>query len=288
MRTERLSHAFNGKQLLGQLRHRLLNLSHATLLLLTGLLLACSEQPRQSEAEVKRLKNIDKQVQQIIHSYKQQDTPDFAAYKQTKTKKQAFFRYLTPAIKAQNLLAERDKLRLSRIARHWHGQRKLSPQEQTWLLQQLSHYRVTADSIDSAIKQLKPRIGTIPKALVLAQAANESAWGTSRFARQGNNYFGQWCYSKGCGLVPQQRIAGGTHEVAIYSSVYESVAAYFRNLNSNKAYRSLRQIRQQAEASQQQVSAEQLAQGLRFYSERGDAYVADIVRLMRSNQSLIN
>ena len=40
------------------------------------------------------------------------------------------------------------------------------------------------------------------------QAANESAWGTSRFARIGLNFFGQWCYSKGCGMVPKRRNTG--------------------------------------------------------------------------------
>lgn len=49
------------------------------------------------------------------------------------------------------------------------------------------------------------RVDVLPKALVLTQAANESAWGTSRFAVQANNYFGQWCYRTGCGLVPRER-----------------------------------------------------------------------------------
>ena len=37
---------------------------------------------------------------------------------------------------------------------------------------------------------------TIPVSLALAQAANESGWGTSRFALEGNALFGQWTWSK--------------------------------------------------------------------------------------------
>ncbi|GAL25529.1 putative Bax protein [Vibrio variabilis] len=68
------------------------------------------------------------------------------------------------------------------------------------------------------LESMLTRVDVLPEALVLTQAANESAWGTSRFAKEANNYFGQWCYSKGCGLVPLQRTEGMTHEVAKFSS----------------------------------------------------------------------
>ncbi|NIW24503.1 MAG: glucosaminidase, partial [Gammaproteobacteria bacterium] len=35
----------------------------------------------------------------------------------------------------------------------------------------------------------------IPVSLVMAQAAEESGWGTSRFAAEGNALFGQWAWS---------------------------------------------------------------------------------------------
>ena len=47
------------------------------------------------------------------------------------------------------------------------------------------------------VNELMLRVDVLPVSLALAQAANESAWGTSRFALQGNNIFGQWCYEPG-------------------------------------------------------------------------------------------
>ena len=40
------------------------------------------------------------------------------------------------------------------------------------------------------------KIDVIPVSLVLAQSAVESAWGSSRFAREGNNIFGEWTWGK--------------------------------------------------------------------------------------------
>lgn len=260
------------------------------LLLLTCMLVSCSEPAVQQEIETveQRLAAIDSQIQQIAQAYTRNATPDFASIQNSKAKKQAFFDFLSPAINAQNLAIERDQLHLSTIITQWDSQGSLTAPLKKQYHQLLRYYRVNSDSFDSNLAQLKTRIGALPKALVLAQAANESAWGTSRFAREGNNYFGQWCHRKGCGLVPRSRDEGANHEVAVFDSAYGSVAAYFKNINSNPAYRHLRQIRVKAKHSDHSPSATQLVNGLLEYSERGEEYVADITRLINSNRALMN
>ena len=124
----------------------------------------------------------------------------------------------------------------------------------------------------------------MPEWLALMQAANESAWGTSRFAREGNNFFGQWCFRKGCGIVPSRRAKGATHEVAAFKSPAESVRAYMHNLNTGKAYRYLRKIRTGLRRQGKPLTAEVLAAGLDHYSERGHAYVEDLRRMIRVNR----
>lgn len=132
------------------------------------------------------------------------------------------------------------------------------------------------------------RVDVLPKALVLTQAANESAWGTSRFAVQANNYFGQWCYRTGCGLVPRERKKGMTHEVAKFSSVSESIHRYYMNVNRNRAYRKLRVIR--ADLLKQGIdvttteAAMKMVEGLNKYSERGQDYVQDIQAMIQHNK----
>ncbi len=130
-------------------------------------------------------------------------------------------------------------------------------------------------------------VDVIPLEMALVQAANESAWGQSRFARDANNYFGQWCYEKGCGLVPLKRTAGATHEVKSFATANLSVRAYMKNINTSRAYAEFRDIRRDLRHQHRTLDAELLAMGLKSYSERGMAYVKVIQTMIRSNRKLI-
>jgi Bax protein len=120
--------------------------------------------------------------------------------------------------------------------------------------------------------------------MALAQAANESAWGTSRFAKQGNNLFGQWCFTAGCGLIPQHRSEGKSHEVAKFSSPQASVTSYIHNLNSHSAYQEFRQIRASQRQQFNRLSGQQCVEGLLKYSSRGEEYIQELQAMIRVNK----
>ncbi|MFO7528168.1 MAG: glucosaminidase domain-containing protein [Marinobacter sp.] len=206
--------------------------------------------------------------------------PDFSSYRDTTEKKAAFFSFLYPRIVLANsrILLERSYLlRLEEKA-------ELTSSEKRWLNQHAERLRIEAPA--SSAEQfalLKKRLDVIPPSLVLAQAANESAWGTSRFARQGNNLFGQWCFSKGCGLVPKSRVEGASHEVAKFASPYRSVRAYIQNLNRHKTYQTLRDVRMQDRRADNPLSGLEMAEGLLGYSERGEEYVKEIRSIIHYN-----
>mgnify|MGYP000465840695 CR=1 FL=1 len=135
-----------------------------------------------------------------------------------------------------------------------------------------------------SISELLLYVDIIPESLVLAQAANESAWGTSRFALEGNNYFGQWCFRKGCGLVPEQRDDEAEHEVRRFKNARQSVFAYIDNLNINRAYADLREKRSELRQNGQEITGLTLASGLHSYSERGQDYIDEIESLISYNE----
>ena len=83
----------------------------------------------------------------------------------------------------------------------------------------------------------------IPNSIVLAQAANESGWGTSRFATEYNALFGEYTYDFSNGVVPLLREEGETHLVKSFDSFNKSVQSYFNNLNSHRAYKDFRDVR---------------------------------------------
>lgn len=207
--------------------------------------------------------------------------PNFASIQNTQEKKQQFFSYLMPIVKQvnQQVLAERDKITKLK------QKSPLTKKDKAYLENMAKKYRVKAELADSTqfFKLLLRKVDQIPPSLVLAQAANESAWGTSRFAIKGNNLFGQWCFSKGCGLVPSQRDGGASHEVAKFDSVYQSVESYILNLNRHAEYSQLRAIRLQLRDNNKTIKGIQLADGLSGYSERGQDYVHEIQSMIRFN-----
>ncbi|MEP3562182.1 MAG: glucosaminidase domain-containing protein [Marinobacter sp.] len=206
--------------------------------------------------------------------------PDFSTIRDTTERKAAFFSFLYPRIVLANsrILIERHYLETLRT------KSELSEAERQWLAAHAARLRI--DEVTGSEAQftlLEKRIGVIPPSLILAQAANESAWGTSRFATKGNNLFGQWCFSKGCGLVPLSRVAGASHEVARFGSPYGSIRAYITNLNRHPTYQRVRDVRHQALQNENPLSGVAMAGGLLGYSERGEDYVKEIRAMIRYN-----
>lgn len=197
-------------------------------------------------------------------------------------RKQAFFNFLNPIIEEVNrsLLINRNKLIfLSQKS-------QLNIRDRRWLnhINEQYHNYVFDEHNHKHWSALLDKIDIIPAALVLAQSAKESGWGTSRFAREGNNFFGQWCYSAGCGMVPEKRNKDASHEVAKYKSTKQSVASYINNLNSHPAYKDLRMIRKRLRNAKKAITGYHLATGLNHYSERGQLYVKEVQTLIRNNK----
>lgn len=214
--------------------------------------------------------------------------PDFAAILDVRSKKKQFFDFMRPAVVRQNnaLLATRAKLNL--WLEHISLELPLSEQDNKRLTALVKRYRVNKNaSLLSQLNELLVRVDVVPMPLVLVQAANESAWGTSRFSRIGLNFFGIWCFQEGCGMVPSGRNIGAKHEVAAFKSLDAAVAHYFYNINSNNAYRVFRTIRLELRSQDQPLHPEVLATGLLPYSERGADYVIDITKMLRQNKEYL-
>lgn len=211
--------------------------------------------------------------------------PDFAGFSDVKEKKQAFFNYLAPMVEKENrrIVHQRHRLLNLQDAFEQHG--SLTRREQDQLAYLADQYNLPIEDRETkdVFAELRKRIDQIPPAMALAQAAEESAWGTSRFARRGNNFFGQWCYRKGCGIVPLQQREGAYYEVAKYTQVDDSVHAYFRNINTNRAYRNLRSQRAGLRDNGEPIKASRLITGLSNYSERGQVYIDTLQSIIRAN-----
>lgn len=214
--------------------------------------------------------------------------PDFSQYADTTERKRAFFAYLRPYVKRENARIRALREQLLDIQQKKQKKLRISVEEYAFLYSLYDEFRMDVAETDQAmLQELLERVDIIPDTLVLMQAANESAWGSSRFAIEGFNFFGQWCFREGCGLVPMARGDDQSHEVAKFDSPGASIKSYFYNLNTFHTYETLRVIRARLRSEGKPVRGEALAAGLGSYSERGEDYIAEISGMIRFNRKLL-
>lgn len=212
--------------------------------------------------------------------------PDFLAINQTPERKEQFLNMLRPLIDEKNAKLLKSRERLLKIKAEWEESQTISGVNKRNLEKLREKFHVTYETYpedDKAIDILLLRVDAIPPAMVMAQAAVESGWGTSRFAEEAHNLFGHWCYQTGCGIVPSKRPKGAKHEVKKFNNVEESLTAYFSNINTHNAYRDWRQLRAQLRDAPPEFTGKAMVAELGRYSGRGNAYIHELRTVIRNN-----
>ena len=150
----------------------------------------------------------------------------------------------------------------------------LTPEEHTRLDKLKKKYRL--ESTDALLRRLK----THPVSIVIAQAALETGWGSSRFYREANNIFGVWSFNKN-----EPRIAAGVQRegqktiyVKKYPNLEASIAGYFRMISRGRAYKAFRKARLESD------NPFELIPYLDHYSELRHEYVKRLYYVIKSNK----
>lgn len=204
---------------------------------------------------------------------------DLHAVPEVSLKKTVFFQTMLPLILQENERILRDRHRLIRLRAEQALGGKLAARDRLWLAVLAERYKVKDENLDKLLQ----RVDVIPPSLAMAQAAEESGWGTSRFAQHGNAIYGQWTTAEGEGLVPNERPEGMDHKVRAFDNLEQSVAAYMRNLNTHRAYKVLRHTRASLRQGGDALDGLLLAQSLTKYSERGEEYVNSVSTIIGVN-----
>ena len=211
--------------------------------------------------------------------------PDFASISNIEAKKQQFFDFLQDYVRYENGSVSDLRLQLRSYAEIADSGAPLSGRERDWVVDLAITYNVDTNTTTDRVllKELLLKVDVIPASIVLAQAANESAWGTSRFALEGNNVFGQWCFVEGCGIVPNRRVEGATHEVKRFDTIVDAIESYFLNINSHPLYVGFRQERARLRQLGQRLDPFLLVQELGRYSQRGENYIDEVQTMIQQN-----
>jgi Bax protein len=204
---------------------------------------------------------------------------DLADIPETPARKALFLQAVLPLVLQVNDEIQADRDRLSEIRHRMQLGKRLSAADRLWLAVIAERYGVENGDLDELLR----RVDVIPPSLALAQAAEESGWGSSRFVRQGNALFGQWTFAKNGHLVPLERDDGKDHRIKAFESLIDSVRAYALNLNTHRAYRAFRAQRAALRTEAAPLDGRKLASHLARYSQRGPEYVRTIRNLIVAN-----
>ena len=204
---------------------------------------------------------------------------DMSNLKDTNDKKKRFFDFMRPIIIEENAKVLELRTRLEEA--------KQTNSNKVWVKEIAEAYTVRWEIGKENWEKLFERVDAVALEVALSQSALESAWGQSRFAQQGNNFFGQWCYEKGCGIIPENRDDGSKHEVAVFDSVNASVRSYLKTINTGRVYAGLRIIRRKNREAGRPVDAKAQAGGLIKYSQQREKYVRSIRNMIKVNQKLM-
>ena len=191
-----------------------------------------------------------------------------------KTKRELFIKIVLPLILHENEKIIDDRKRLFKIL----GKNFNSPGEKVWLNRRFKEYKIK----DKDLAELKMRMDIIPVSLAIAQAANESGWGTSRFALEGNALFGQWTWSKK-GISPKNKDPDQSHKILQFQILKASVRAYKNNLNTHNAYKEFREVRAKLRQSGTIITGLALSKYIKNYAAIGEKYVNIIEGIIEQN-----
>jgi len=192
----------------------------------------------------------------------------------TKMKRELFIKIVLPLILDENQKIMDDRKKLFKIlAKNFN-----TVGEKVWLKRRFREYKIK----DQDLSKLKIRMDIIPVSIALAQAANESGWGTSRFALEGNALFGQWTWSKK-GISPANKDPNKTHKILQFQILKASVRAYKNNLNTHSAYKEFREVRAQLRQDDKQIVGLDLTKYLKNYAAIGEKYVSILENIIERN-----
>lgn len=190
----------------------------------------------------------------------------------TDTRKKQFIDQILPAILIVRYQMENKSKKVNRIMRKIEEDVPLRPKEKEYADSLIKRFR--AKSYENLLVRMTPH----PTSLVLAQAALESGWGSSRFAMEGNNLFGIWASPKDRNVI-KSLFKRSDNQIYLkkYPNVAESIDHYFLTIGRNNAYRKFRNERYA------RADVFKLIESLDKYSERGSEYTNQLKKMIEWN-----
>ncbi len=205
--------------------------------------------------------------------------PNFSEIKDFKERKKAFISYMLSAIEKANNEICLQRQQIHKLQKDLVESNTLSSRQLNKLDLYLRYYKIDpAHNTTDELSYLDIKAERIPTSFVLAQAALESGWGTSRFSRDYNNYFGLHCFYEGCGA----KAKSANVYLETFNSAAESVLGYYYRLNTGSKFKDFRIIRDKI--NNNELPEQDLLNTLENYSALGgDEYKNRLISVIEHN-----
>ena len=199
---------------------------------------------------------------------------DLNAVQDIDLRKAVFVSVVLPHVLQANERIRSDRQRLIRIRADIKAEKTLRGRDRRWLDDLARRYKTKPMDTEALLR----RVDIVPPRLAMAQSAQESGWGTSRFARSGNALFGQHA-PPGENAIKARKAEGVA--LRAFDTIQGSVHGYVHNLNTHRAYRGFRDMRADMRARGERIDGHLLAATLGAYSEEGVLYVQRLRSMMQ-------
>ena len=187
-------------------------------------------------------------------------------------RKKKFIDMLLPSVLTASYGIKQTHKRLAAIQESKAENQPISKEDSAFLQKQLKDWK--ADDIEDLLSK---RMITRPNSIMLAQAAVETGWGSSRFFVQANNTFGVWSFNSNESRI---RALGTRNGKPIYVRKYDNLSAsiidYYKVI-ARGPYDEYREARKRTD------DPFVLVEYLFRYSEMGQEYIDRLKTVMRKS-----
>jgi Bax protein len=189
-------------------------------------------------------------------------------------KKQKFFDMLLPSILVAAHEIKEARVKLQEISRSMEKGEQPSPHDQNFLNNLFQEWE--AEDISELLNE---KMVIHPSSIMLAQAALETGWGSSRFFTRANNTFGIWSFdAEEPRMRARETRKGKAVYVKKYNNLHESIIDYYK-LIAKGPYEKYRLASAAAENKPYEM-----VKHLNRYSELGEEYVKRLRLVMKQSQ----
>lgn len=151
-----------------------------------------------------------------------------------------FTEMMLPLILKANKAVLNERAEIERLQSKFDAQTPFSPQEAAWLEDTAKKYDIDFDAQDLALtfRTLLLHVDAVPPSLLLAMAAEDSGFATSRYAREYNAVFHARNWDGGGIEADEKDADGSSWRVNTYPTLYDAVLARIVWLNSGVRFSS--------------------------------------------------